>query len=827
MLSLKLSELKDEHRSLVGGKAASLGTLMAAGFSVPEGFVLTTEAFARFVAPFAEEIRKVEEQLGSLKMEASAPFLGELRKKFLAAPIPEDVRSALHEGAGALGDAPLAVRSSGTKEDLEGTSFAGQYESVLDVRGRDALDQAVKQCWASVFRTRVLLYAGTRAGGARGLSMAVVVQKLVKAETAGVVFTVNPLTGRERESVIEACFGLGEALVSGKVNADRFVVDQVDRKVLERSVVTAGKPTLDDAALLELAELGARVQESYGRPMDIEWAREGGRFALVQARPITKISFAPDTGEWTTADFRDGGVSSDVCSPFMWSLYESVLEHTLPQYFIDIKLMAQKDKAKTKWTRMFFARPYWNLGEVKRVLEKIPGYDEKAFDEGLGIESPREGVRTPMTILGILKAIPVLLALGKCYKGQLATDKVFHAAFDEKKKPYDRGDLGALDDATFAKMFRALITGFYFETESTYFYTIYNTTNAKQDLRPHLEKAEKAVPGLDTLKLMIGLQDLSHLRPIRDMHERLGKTKTITDEMVKDFAERWRHHGAKELDIRVPRWKDDHAFVRTMLEQSLATHDPGRQPDKQAALQHAEYEKERARAEAALGFFSRGGFKKNLDLVRTYAWWREEMRDLSTYAYFLVRAWAVEAARRLVQRGLLPDADAVWYLTFQEAIAAVEGTLPDAAAKARAGRRMVQSFRSWKNPPEIGERHKDGPKAAPAAGALKGIGCSPGRVQARAKVVRKLEEASKVEKGDVLVTIFTDPGWTPLLGRVAAVVTETGGILSHAAVISREYGIPAVLAVNGATSRIQDGDTVIVDGTHGTVEIPGQAPGAK
>jgi len=827
LLTLRLDELREEHRALVGGKAASLGTLLEAGFPVPPGFVLTTEAFSAFMAPFAGDVRKVEEQLAAIELDESFAPLGELRRRLEDAPIPDAVRGALHDAARVLGDAPLAVRSSGTKEDLEGTSFAGQYESVLEVRGADAIEKAVKHCWASLYRSRVLVYARDRAGGALGLSMAVVVQKLVRAECAGVLFTVNPLTGRENECVVEACPGLGDALVSGKVNADRFVVDQVAGRVLERALASqpptpalpplrGGRETLDDAALLELAELGARVMEHYGRPMDVEWARERGSFQLVQARPITKITFAPDTGEWTTADFRDGGVSADVCSPFMWSLYESVLETTLPQYFVDIRLL---ERNFTKWTRMFFARPYWNMGAVKEVLEKTPGYDEKAFDEGLGIENPREGKRTPMSVVLVLKAIPILVALSRHYTQQIERDKALKDAFPAKKKPWDRDDLPRLDESTFAKMFRQLVTGFYFETESTYFYTIYNSQNLKQDFRPHVEKAKKAVPDLDALKLMVGLQDLSHLRPIRDMHERLAREKKVTDELVRSFAEAWRHHGQKELDIRVPRWRDDHVFVRGMLEECLASLDPARSPDTQAARQNEEYRRERARAESALGLLARRSFAKNLDLVRTYAWWREEMRDLSTYAYYLVRKWAVEAARRLVARGLLETEDDVWYLTFQQAIQAVEGTLGEPMKVARAGRRMVRSFRNYRNPNEIGARYQGGSVVPPGPGALRGIGCSPGRVEARARVVRKLEESPRVEKGDVLVTIFTDPGWTPLLGRVAGVVTETGGILSHAAVISREYGIPAVLAVNGATQRIPDGATVIVDGTHGTVEV--------
>jgi pyruvate,water dikinase len=189
--------------------------------------------------------------------------------------------------------------------------------------------------------------------------------------------------------------------------------------------------------------------------------------------------------------------------------------------------------------------------------------------------------------------------------------------------------------------------------------------------------------------------------------------------------------------------------------------------------------------------------------------------------YYLVRRWSLEAARRFVERGWLHERDDVWYLPFQDALALADGTLaPDEARRrVRAGRRMVRSFRHFKNPPEIGVGYGMA-KAAPA-GALRGIGCSPGRVEGRARVVHSLAEMGRVEHGDILVTHFTDPGWTPLFARLGGVVTETGGVLAHAAVISREYGIPAVLAVPGATERIKDGARVAVDGTHGTIEIVG------
>lgn len=832
-LLIDLAEVKDEHRALVGGKAASLAQLAAGGFRVPPGFVVTTEAYKRAVlrGPLASELAAVERRLAAAGDEGTWAELAPLRDQLAAMPLPPDLAAELRAALARRfpGDPPLAVRSSGTKEDLEGSSFAGQYETVLDVRGAAAVEDALRRCWASVWRTRVLQYAARRAGGTGGLEMAVVVQALVPAEVAGVLFTVNPLTGREEHALVEAAPGLGEALVSGKVDPDRFVLELASGKALERTLAGA-RPTLDDARLAELAGLAATIQEHYGQPMDVEWALAGGAVHLLQARPITRLAFAPELGEWTTADLRDGGVSSDVCSPFMASLYESVMEETLPRYFRELGLLGPDEQAD--WMRTFFARPYWNLGETKRVLARLPGFDEAAFDRGLGIDVPadRPSRRTPITPLGLLRALPALRALGRYFREQVETDRAWLAAFPEAARPFDLEPdaLRALPAPELQDRYAQLLSGLYRRAESTYFFTIYVTNLAKQELQGPWEQVRRRCPDLDWLKLVGGLEDLSHLRPARDLHAIAARLHAAgrgpSEQEVRELTARWGYHGAKELDIRVPRWKDDPAAVRALLEQALDGFDPARDPVAQASAARLAFEAEKARALAALRWrpLLRRKFLRTLELVRTYAWWREEMRDLSTRAYALVRTWTVEVARRLVADRRLVLDDDVWYLAVPELLALLRGELPPAVARERirAGRRACRSFRAFRNPNEIGQGHALAPPPPPAAdGALRGIGGSPGRVEGTARVLLHLEEAARVERGAILVTPFTDPGWTPLLGRVAAVVTETGGVLSHAAVISREYGIPAVLAVAGATRAIKDGDRVVVDGTAGTVEL--------
>ena len=839
---------------LVGGKAASLGELLRAGAHVPEGLVVTTYASARFLAlpALAEAARDVLERARAGDLDEGK--LAALRERLGATPLPDDVRQALHAARRKLwaDGALLAVRSSGTKEDLAGASFAGQYETVLGVVGDDALEAALKRCWASLWTPRVLGYAAERGGGLDGLAMGVAVQRLVAAEVAGVMFTVHPLTGREGETLVEAAFGLGEALVSGRTNADQFVVRPTDGHVLERkladksvrieALVGGGTrelhlegearkaPTLDDAQLAALARAGADIQVHYGRPMDVEFAFSGGKLWILQARPITKLSFASDAGEWTTADFKDGGVSSDVCAPLMWSLYRMCVEHSMPRYFKDIKLLDPKDERR--WMGYFFARPYWNFGGVKEVLEPIPGYVERNFDMDLGISPSYEGPgkTTPVTLGGVLKALPVLFALKRSYKEVLAADRRFCEAFDAKKAPYEKSDaeLAALPFEGFLASYRSLLRGLYFETETQYFTTIYNTSNSKLDFKVHFERARKAAGELDYLALVGGLQDLSHMRPLADLQALCGRIAARgggpTDDEVREFAQKWRHHGRKELDIRMPRWHEDLAFVRQTIEEGVASFDGAHDPTVAAKGQHAAYVREREKAERALRFrpFARGGFRKMLDLVRRYAWWREEMRDRSSYAYYLVRRWSLEAARRLCAEGKLEATDDLWYLELDDVLAFLEGKLAvgDAWRKIAAGRRTVQAFRHFKNPNEIGSQYKLTARAVVAGdGVLVGTGCSPGRVEGRARVISRLEDVHRVEKGDILVTPFTDPGWTPVFARIGGVVTETGGVLAHAAVISREYGLPAVLAVPGATERIPDGARVRIDGSAGTVEL--------
>jgi pyruvate,water dikinase len=851
-LVIAIERAAPEEGSSIGGKAASLAELARAGFPVPATFVVTVAGYRAHMLGVADKLQAVRAQLAAGELPDDAE-LEALRSAVERAELPRELADSLRQHyADKLSGRLVAVRSSGTSEDLADASFAGQYETYLNVDA-EGLEVAVKRCFASAWQPRVLRYARERGLELDSIEMAVAVQQMVPAEVSGVLFTVNPLNGRERESVVEAVWGLGEPLVSGLVEADRFVVDPQTQEVRERhlseqSFKLVGDSEgnrrveldadqgycLDDERLAEVVELGAAIQEHYGRPMDVEWAVCEGKVHALQARPITQITFTPQAGEWTTADFRDGGVSSAVCSPLMWSLYRLAVEDSMPRYFRDLKLISKNYEGG--WYDVFFARPYWGMGEVKRALECIPGYDEDGFHADMGIPPDPEnpGKKTPMTLRGILRALPVLFALKKSYREVLQHNERFAQSFDERKTPFDLApsSLVELEDAEFHQLYARLIGDFYLESEASYFTTIYNTGNAKIDLKPVLDKvSSKLDKPADELVLVAGLSDLSHMRPLREMHQLAGRFSESGQELdeatVREFAERWSHHSRRELDIRVPRWVDDLDYVRQMLQGAIDNFRPVMDPDLLEASQRERYLAERERIAAGLGPMLRRKFERQLDLVRTYAWWREEMRDYSTKTYELVRRWSVEAGRRLLASGSLRSEEDIWYLEWRQIVDALSGALDagEVAELVKMQRRTVRSFRNFENPNEIGVGYgQTASTAVSADGSLAGTGCSAGCITARARVVHSLEEAQDIRDGEILVTHFTDPGWTPLFARLAGVVTETGGILSHAAVISREYGFPAVLAVKDATKQIPDGATITVDGSRGVIAIEEKEP---
>lgn len=879
--------------SLIGRKAASLSELSAYGLPVPEAYALTLAAYREFLdAPPLTEARAAYRaaEPGPAKEAAAA----EVHRRVLDGPWPPALEAELrrfYHGVGFAG-VPLAVRSSGVNEDLEGASFAGMYDTRLNIRTEADFLEAVRACWASAWAPRVLTYAEGHGLDAEALGMGVVVQRLVDAEVSGVLFTLDPTTAHPDRMRLESCFGLGEALVSGRVQPDSFLADRRTGAVIEArhahkqirltypedggsglvetplDLAEASRPTLEGEALAAVVALGRQVQAHYGMPMDLEWALDAqGTLHLLQARPITALAFSGVEGEWTTADFKDGGVSARVCTPLMWGLYDSIWGRTMPAYLQAIKLLSPK-AAPEVWGEMFYGRPYWNVGAVKRCLHKVPGFNERNFDRDLGIVGAYEGdgVVIPVNLATILRAVPVLFALEADYRSRLKSNEAFVAGFAARLEAYAQAPAELPDEALFAR-FEKLFTEDYRQTESQYFLTIFNTSNAKLDFKVLLDKLNAGASApVSYLNLLSGLTGMKHLAPVFALHDLAAEAladRAFAEFLVEQAPERlhaqlvpagfdaWRakidtflesygHHATAELDLMQPRWLEDPAFVMASLQRAVAAGlqgaphaDPREAEKRQAAAYQAERELAGVRfAEKGLrGRLAARDFFAKLDRLRTYSWWREELRDCSTRMYALVRREALAVAERLVAKGALENALDVFFLRPEELISHTSGTLETEALQALVRERRLEywGYRNFVNPDELGARFAIGAFRGEvgADGALLGVGGSPGVARGVARVVGSIQEATRLAPGEILVTRFTDPGWTPLFAGLAAVVTETGGLLSHAAVIARESGIPAVLALPEATRLIRDGALIEVDGHAGAVRLLDPAEGER
>lgn len=670
---------------------------------------------------------------------------------------------SVHEAVEHLGF-PLVVRSSASAEDGSRASFAGQFETVLNLHTVHAVEEAIRKCRASLRAPGVREYCRRHGVDADSLRMNVVIQRMVQPELAGVAFTVNPATGAE-ETVIEACEGLAVSLLNG-----------------------GASPLASDHPLVarhrrEIDRVARQIQRHFGAPQDIEFAIQDGALHILQSRPITRIGFASGVGEWTNADFRDGGVSSTVCTPLMWSLYDLIWEDTLKGFLREIKLLDSPFPAG----RMFFGRPYWNLGAVKQCLMKLPGFVEREFDLDLSVEITYDGDgrRTPVTLLGILGALPTILAIESIWKKQERFDREFLAReFETLSRPY--ATVGPDVDTAFGRLVRET----YWITESNYFRTIYCTSLAKLDFK-------NSYPDTDYTSLVGGLPPLRHLEPTLALREMAARGETDLTPLLARFG----HHSRRELDIRAPRWDEDREWVGQLLQRSSS---------RIASDSRDAYKSAREEALARLPRRKHRNFVRSLDRLRGFVWLREEMRDLSSRVYHMIRRHVLAIADR---RNLGDD---IFFMT-------VDQILNDDRSGIGPGRELYDSYRLFDAPHEIGDRFPVGPAPDPVAAgfgrALTGIAASHGTAVGLARVARSVEEAVSLQPGEILVCLFTDPGWTAVLDRAAGVVTETGGLLSHAAVICREYGIPAVLGVADATRRVRSGQTVLVDGTRGRVEL--------
>ncbi|MFP5387451.1 MAG: PEP/pyruvate-binding domain-containing protein, partial [Bacteriovoracia bacterium] len=599
---MKVTFLDEKHLSetdlvRMGGKASSLARLLMAGFPVPQAFVLSEE-----VTDLDEKIKKI-------------------------------------------GGFPVAVRSSGSMEDLANASFAGLYETFLNIQNMEELYSSIKKCFDSRNSDRVRDYLETKKieWTPETLNMSVVVQKMVEPAMAGVLFTLNPMNGFEEEMYLELCEGIGERLVSGHVTPTQITFNWIENRKVSETINTEGTK-ISDGQLDQLIKVAGEIQAYYGSPQDIEWAIDhNGKVFILQSRPVTTFFPRTDTPELTNADFKDGGVSARVCTPLMFSLYRDALKLSMGEYFKKINLISNDEKIQ--WIYYHYGRVYWNAGAVKEGLKKIPGYKEDDFDRDLGVQKDygdQGPDSTPLSLSTLVNAVPVLLGLNKEYMDCLNMIDHFRERFERQDEELKSRmtDLSKMDVLQFKTWFLDALQ-FQNETEKNYFRTIYNNSNFQSEYKSFIKKLPAYQEG-DEIDLMSELHGVAHL----DVQSALGRLRSVADfygffsdtyySAREEFLKHHYHHGPAELELMTPRWGEKKEWVDEFVKNYL----PGIHQSRN------KFQKTFARIADGLGPFKRRSFMKQTEKSRQFLRLREEMRSYSTRAYYLVRQGALEFGKR-------------------------------------------------------------------------------------------------------------------------------------------------------------------------------------
>ncbi|MEV0162803.1 PEP/pyruvate-binding domain-containing protein [Nonomuraea fuscirosea] len=810
-----------------GGKGASLARLTRAGLPVPGGFHVTTAAYRAFVAGFQDEI-----------LRAAAADPGSIPALFAAHEVPGPIAGEILRAYEALGrDVPVAVRSSATAEDLPDMSFAGQQDTYLNIRG-DALLDAVRRCWASLWNPRAIAYRDTNGVPHDDVALAVVVQELVDADAAGVMFTADPVTGARDDTVINASWGLGEAVVGGQVTPDTIVVSGgavTSSRVGDKQVMTVRTDTgteerpvpaglrdaavLDDAEAVRLAALGARVQDLYGTPMDVEWTRRDGVFAIVQARPITGIR--PPLEEWNDSLKGDylwtggnlGEAIPDVMTPITWSyvrlfIGEAMSAASIPgfdlvgniggRFYMNLSVVHSIAGALGMSGR---------LSAVEQVFGKLPP----------GLEVPR----VPASRWEIIRRVlPMAVRLQGRVRHNL---KGMRAFLDTSRRRCEE-----LRDRVAATTSGAELADLW-----------------EREIRPHLVTACRMLEAAgrqggstlvytrDRLYRMMGEADAEAMLTgvnaegeLASMGPVMGLSRLARGEITRDeFARGYGHRGPHEFEVSIPRPGEDPAWIDAQL---AGLRDLG--ADTQALLAR----QREAREAAWARFAQRHPGKEDRMRARARRWNavvrdRESTRSETMRAFWVLRAFTVRAGE------LTGAGDDVFHLYLEELLDLLRG---DRAVLERVPSRRATHERYAALPPYpvliVGHfdpvrwaadpgRRADvydarGP-GTPVSDTVTGFPGAPGVVEGVARVIAGPEDGERLKPGEILVTTLTNVGWTPMFPRAAAVVTDMGAPLSHASIVARELGIPAVVGTGNATMRLRDGDRIRVDGERGTVEL--------
>ncbi len=881
-----LAELRPDNLPLAGGKGANLGALIQAGLPVPPGFCVTTPAYRTFVEVnrLETEIRQI---LAATRMDDPASLEAasdSIRACFQHREMPPALAAEICQAYANLHNppGPVAVRSSATAEDLPDLSFAGQQDTYLNILGEAALLDAVVRCWASLWTARAIGYRARNQISHAEVALAVVVQQMVQSEAAGVLFTANPLTGKRSQTLIDATLGLGEALVSGQVEPDHYVVDSLGEQILGKTLgakalsiqgqagggtvtihhAAADRQALPDEQILALARFGQQAQAHFGSPQDMEWAWAGGRLYVVQSRPVTSLYPLPvDMAEQPLETLFSFGVWQGMLDPYtpLGQDMFSVLISGMGQLF--------GQKISPRQQRAIFSageRLFVNLTGLlsNSIGRQVVTIFIDAIDPVSGailaelLKEARFGTQTSRSLKGRLRLLRgvaplvgnVLFNLLWPARGRTRLEGQLDAALAEAQGDCDAAQnlvelIEAIESGS-AKMPPQMLPRLVacIAAGQAPYQIMLRRSSELPNIQELLMELARSLPHNVTTQMDLALwrtaqaicaganaaDHFSTTEVDRLVTEyRTQKLPIAAQAAMQDFLSTYGMRGVGEIDLGRPRWREDPSGLFQALKSYLQI-DPALSPEAVFQQGAAKIQPVQAQLEQAFSQAPKG-IRIPPRLVRMLVKRYRELGGLrETPKFFVVRLLGIyrqallAAGQNLLQAGRLTRAEDVFFLHLWELKALGNREAQDwqalIAERRAAYARELRRRRIPRLMLSDGTAFYDAPSSADAANTLCGAPVSAGVVEGVVRVVFDPHGVQLIP-GEILVCPATDPAWTPLFLAAGGLVMEVGGMMTHGSVVAREYGIPAVVGVSQATTRLKDGQRVRVDGSRGVVTV--------
>lgn len=882
----------------IGGKALNLARMSGAGFNIPPAVVVSVDAYDFFIKQELEgKIGEILDSIDFNREDSISQGCSSIRSIIQSEKLPQNIFTQLSHRINQLPDGYYAVRSSAVAEDLDDASFAGQLDSFLYIP-KDHILEKVVDCWASYWNDRAVKYRHDSSIGHLDTEMTaagigVLVQKMVNADISGVTFTANPVNGT-KDLVIESTWGLGEAIASGIVTPDIYVLNREGR-VIEKNIKTKTqgyflkdgkntlikidenkreKPSLPDNILPKILEIGIQLEEFFGVPQDIEWAIEcenspldddekssNPEFAdinifILQSRPVTTLTDFSENDDilWTRA-YGDE-YWADATTP----LFYDVMGKMLTDYVNHegARIMGYKEITDTELLKLHKSRVYFNSWVLEKAFSYYPKFARsKELLNYFPLEDQERISRYP-TLLHKTLLSQVLVAIRDPDGMMNRTDKAYRKwahKFMKKCKKFDKTDLTTLSDAQLMDLYDEIETAgikhYQLIRYGMVSHSIATNLMIKNWLLKWLDDRDGylyagLISGLDdnkTVEMNIHFSDLARI--LRKDQKLMDKINSITDlsslstaeldelisynhEFKKEFQSFIKKYGHRSntREILYPRWREDRAYVLEVIKLLSSSDLDLRKKESESRHHRVKTQKKvlkKIRKQKG-GFIKAPVFKVVLKLAQTYLTFRENQRFYLDHLLFRQRLMLLEMGRRLVIKDVIDEADDVFFLYEKEVFSFFNSSLsnhdeiPDFSDEILKRKKEFYRFKS-SLPPKFLKNGIEFDDTVMEYGknAIYGAAASPGSFQGVARVVESIEELSQLEDDEILITSNTDPAWTAVFSKIGGLITETGGILSHGAVISREYRIPAVTAVKGATEIFKTGEELIIDGNEGVV----------